>query len=379
MKKKFLSLVVVSFFMSACSNESISKLNNIDLNSNKTSSISNEETFKSSEINGIKFQKADPNKPLENMNKSNGNTSGTPSVATSGGTNPSVAAPAMAPATDAAISERAGALSKSIGIARPFISSNPFEEYVMTDYEEGITQGFSGSYIDAYNKIVKPVIKEWATDVRLTSSSGTTDEKGNNKNITPIKDGMYDQFKWNFTFASNSKKEVYSFYIGEKDTYVSRQKWSLKDLSAESVKIDSTKAIEIYKEKVADKNYEPENANYYKSPNSELLYTIPKNGTWSFYLQQEKEGLIWSVNVYFQTEYEKTETAQPVTQDPAKPVFTKPTPFKTISYSGGSARIDAKTGKVLSMNRIIKYTSTSYPYPCPNGYCGGDVIPLAVQ
>ena len=61
------------------------------------------------------------------------------------------------------------------------------------DYEEGVTNGFSGSSSDAYNKIVKPVLKEWASDSRMVNTSGTTDDKGNNKNQNPPQNGYYDQ------------------------------------------------------------------------------------------------------------------------------------------------------------------------------------------
>lgn len=63
-------------------------------------------------------------------------------------------------------------------------------------------------------------------------------------------------------------------------------------------------------------------------------------------------------------------TPAPVTTaNPQTPVFQKPQPIINISYSGGYAKIDAKTGKLIDMSRIVKYTNSIYPYPCPNGYC----------
>ncbi|MEK7432466.1 MAG: hypothetical protein AABZ74_04980 [Cyanobacteriota bacterium] len=379
--KKILLLTIASMIFTSCASPQGTNLQNSVPTISKVALNENSSTFEKTEVSGIKFKKADPNKPLDGSTTASGGANETSTV----NTNVGVATPsaAAAPALDSA----SGASKSSLAIGRPIIgggsyfpSGNSFEEYVMIDYEEGVTNGFSGSSSDAYNKIVKPVLKEWASDSRMVNTSGTTDDKGNNKNQNPPQNGYYDQFKWNFTFASSSKKEIYSFFISEKETYVSRQKWGLKDLSPENITIDSAKAIQIYKEKVADKTFQPDNQNYYKSQNSELLYSIPSNGTWNFYLQQDKDGLVWSVNVYFPVDYQKQEVKPTeISQDPAKPIFTKPVPTVSYSYSGGYARIDAKTGKVLSMNRIIKYTQQNYPYPCPNGFCGDVPVPLAVQ
>lgn len=370
MKKRLSNLIISCFLLTSCSTQQVvPNPANSPSNTNVSTTSTNQAGFEKSEINGIKFKKADP---IAQANTGNTATVNSPA--------PSVAPQAGSAASMGEASKSASMVSGDVASGRyfaPYYGGNSFEEYVITDFEEGVTAGFSGSYLDAYKKIVQPVVKEWASDTRLVNVTGSTDDKGNNKNLNtqPNQPYYYDQYRWSLTFASASKKEVYTFYIGEKETYISRQKWGLKNLVAENITIDSTKAIEIYKEKVADKTFNnPNEQNYYKGLNSELLYTVPEGGTWSFYLQQEKDTLVWNVNVYFPTKYENqpvtiASSTPTATASPQSPVFQKPQPVINISYSGGYAKIDAKTGKVIDMSRIIKYTNTVYPYPCPNGYC----------
>lgn len=367
MKKSLSTFIVSCLLLTSCATQQV--LPNPS-GSNSTTTVNNntitaeQAGFEKSEINGIQFKKADP------VAQANGAT-----VPTTG----SGAAP-QAAADSGAVSKSAALVSRDTASRyfSPYYGGNSFEEYVVTDFEEGVTTGFSGSYLDAYKKIVQPVLKAWSSDTRLVNVSGSTDDKGNNKDLnvsTQIQPYYYDQYRWSLTFASASKKEIYTFYIGEKETYISRQKWGLKNLTPDNITIDSNRAIEIYKEKVADKTFKtPSDQNYYGSTNSELLYTVPDGGTWNFYLQQENDTLVWNINVYFPTKYDNqpvvvASPAPASSASPQTPVFQKPQPIINISYSGGYAKIDAKTGKLIDMSRIVKYTNSIYPYPCPNGYC----------
>lgn len=364
--------------------------------------------FEQTEFAGLKFTKVtDKNVSLlNNVQQSSANTASGTSGAT-GMAQPvaaresaPLAAPAPnsvssgVPATDSAVRADIAPASK---MAAPsyvgyFPSPGPFEEYVMINFEEATSSGFTGTYIETLTKIVKPIITAWSKDARQTSVNGSTDPSGKNVNVDTQKDiapvpYYYSPYQWQFTYISVSKKEVYNIFVSSNETLVLRQKWVIKDLNPDEIKIDSNQAIKIVTEKISDKNYKsPDNQEQYKSPNSEILYSIPDKAMWYFYLSQEKEGLIWNVNFNFYNQPNvgiavplitsdtavssggsasgSTGTVSPGVSTPARPSVA-PQPSTYVWYSGGYARINAKTGDVLSLSRPMKYTETSYPYPYP--------------
>lgn len=286
-------------------------------------------------------------------------------------------APNMAPMVGAVSADAIGGGAK---MAAPYMSYfpaiGPFEEYTVIDFEEARTAGFSGTYLDTLNKIVKPVIVGLGNDARMTNSNGSSDANGVNKseqNSTApeisINPSYYQQYQWQFTYVSSSKKEVYSIFVSTKETLVLKQKWGIKDLSPDDIKIDSSKAIQIMTDSIKDKNFKsPDNQPVYTDQNSEILYEIPKNTSWYLYLEKEKGKLIWNinmnVNVYnYPVPMPLAETKDTSVSSGGGAVAVAP-PMPEYWYSGGYARIDAASGEILSLSRPMRYKN-NYIYPSP--------------
>jgi hypothetical protein len=280
----------------------------------------------------------------------------------------------------------------------PYYTSSPytyfgpvstFEEYTVVDFEEARKDGFSGSYLATLNNIIKPVISGLATDARLVSTYGSTDGNGKTAQPGPASSSYptasptgepyylptpgpyypgYNPYQWQFTYVSSTKKEVYSILVSPTETLILRQKWGLRDLMPQSIKIDSTEAIEIVRKAVRNKNTpdpQPSDAPYYSS-NAEEIYDISESATINYDLQNEKDSLEWIIS------FSDNSNIEPNT-----------------SISGGYARVNAKTGELVYFHRMFKYTyqpyytsapypdysGNPYPYATPSAYDGGSGYP----
>lgn len=304
----------------------------------------NQNKFSDNQSGGLKFNPiSEQNANL--LNSQNRNNSSTSPKSPQGGNTQEMAGdsamsnvPSVAPAAGSAV-------GRSDVYGNYLNSQNPFEEYIISDYQEAKTNGFNGSLMDGYNKIVKPIIKDWANDAKATYIFGNFISSGNLEN----QENLYPVYPLQYTYVSPSKKEVYSVFISPKETLVLRQKWILKNLVDANIKIDSKKAIEVYTSKVKDKNYNAEYDNNNLGPNSQPLYEIPANSYWTFYLSQEKDYLIWNINLNY-----SYPTISPMPVDKA---------YTNTWYSGGYAKINAQTGELISMSRPVKYTETVQPQP----------------
>lgn len=308
---------------------------------NKTSeqqNINKENKFSGNEIAGLKFnQVSDQNVNLINNQKANSqNRNNAPQASPQ---NPSQASDSALINTP----QPSLASGKSDIFGGYLNSQNPFEEYIMSDYQEAKTTGFNGSLLEGYTKIVKPIIKEWTSDAKATYIYGNLNQNGS----LEASDNIYSPHPLQYTYVSPSKKEVYSILVSQKETLVLRQKWILKNFIDSNIKIDSQKAIQIYNDKVKDKNYNTEYDNNNLSQNSQPLYEIPNNSYWTFYLSQEKDYLIWNINLNY-----TYPTIAPVPNNQA---------YTNTWYSGGYAKINAQTGELLSMSRPVRYTETVQP------------------
>lgn len=271
-----------------------------------------------------------------------------------------------------------------------FGSAGSFEEYTVIDFEEAHKDGFTGSYLSTLKSVINPIINSLATDARLISTYGNTDGKGKTIQpsatpptpLTPYPTGVpylpptpgpyyysdYNPYQWQFTFASSAKKEIYSVLVSASETLILRQKWGLRDLSPQNIKIDSTEAIEIVKKAVQDRNKpEPQQTPYpaYMTPGSyppdssvEEIYDIPENAVINYNLEKDKSTLEWNINFSYYN-YQEANT----------------------SYSSGYATVNAITGEIIYFHRIFKYkynpsptggyyypTSNPYPYGTPTPY-----------
>ncbi|MEK7432087.1 MAG: hypothetical protein AABZ74_03055 [Cyanobacteriota bacterium] len=334
---------------------------------------------------------------------SNASGSATPAIApmasSAGGA--STVAP-MAPMVRAA-----GDSAVSSSMAFPvsyFPYSGAFEEYTVVDFEEARSSGFVGSYAEIISKIIKPTISSIASDARMTNANGNLDKNGLNKNLPQPTNSATPMpyyygganYQWSFTFVSSSKKEVYNFYVSSTETLILRQKWGLKDLALDSIKIDSSEAIKILTNAIKDKSMNS-TQNQYLGTNSELLYDIPsdKDVSWNLYMELEKNKVIWNVNMNINYSPYSYPYPMPLAVDGSSGSGVAPAGSSVVSsdgtttsignagsakpeiarvpdyyYSGAYARIDAETGKILMFNRPNR---TKYePYPVYSGYSGPD-------
>ncbi|MFN8578978.1 MAG: hypothetical protein U0354_19290 [Candidatus Sericytochromatia bacterium] len=332
--KKILLLSLLLIY--SCSSNTPSQPNNNNQVNNNTSQSKDKQTnnFSSNEIAGLKFNKvSDQNVNLINNQQKSQGKSG--SVSNS-------AAP-LAPSSDM-VSRQGVSAPEMSRIGKPdiyggyFNSQNPFEEYIMIDYQEAKTKGSNGSFLESYNSIVKPIIKEWTNDYKSTYIYGNINDNNQNNDVNI--NGF--PYTWQYTYVSPSKKEVYSILISSKETLVLRQKWVLKNFIDTNIKIDSVRAIKIFSDKVKDKNYNSEYDNNNLSPNSKPMFEIPDNTYWTFYLSQEKDYLVWNINTNYIY--------------PTIPPIQNGQSYTNTWYSGGFARINAETGEIISMSRPVKYS-----------------------
>jgi hypothetical protein len=324
--------------------------------------------------------------------------------ATAGGTTSNTAAPS-APSAIAPMVAVAGDAKMAAGVAaypmNYFPQPGVFEEYVVTDFDEAKTAGFSGTYLNALNTIVKPVIANLGTDIRMVNSYGTSDDNGETKAdqaqpaVTQEKPqamplNYTQQYQWQFTFVSSSRKEVYNIFISAAETLVLRQKWGIKDLNPTDIKIDSSDAIKIVKKAIADKSFtSPDNQPVYSDPNAETLYELPPNANWYLYLEKDKGVLVWSLNINYNyggpIAYAADAPVAVSARDtagategssggsattgvgvayPGTTVIAPPPSYPEYWYSGGYARVNATTGEILSLVRPSRYKN-NYVYPVP--------------
>ncbi len=259
------------------------------------------------------------------------------------------------------------------GMPTPYFgSSASFEEYEMIDFEEARKKGQTGSYLSIVKNIINPIINSLSADARLISIYGNTDHTGNTVKSTPLPtyspgnnndirpsetpvasaipsysptyapSSSYEPYQWQFTYASSLKKEVYSILVSSVETLILRQKWGLKNLQNDQIKIDSTEAIQIVEKAVKDKNYGPTPypSPLYSDNGFQYIYEIPKEANLSYYLTNEKSGLVWNISFSY--------------YNPAE---------YNYYYNAGFARVNAKTGEIISVDRMSKYKSYPYYYP----------------
>jgi len=372
-KKHLIASVIAIFVLSGCSGLSqadIDKLKSLD--SKTIEQI----------VAGLKFSSvSEQNAALfnQNVNQHTGNNGNTGAVATAGGNAKLATAPAMESRNSSMAYDGATA---SMIAPRYFPQPGFFQEYVVIDFEEAKKEGYKGTYLSTLNDIIKPIIKGLAPDARLVNSNGNTDEKGVNLTQTTqdknYPEGYFGTYQWYFNFVSSDQKEVYNINVSEKETLVIRQKWGLKDLNISKIEIDSSKAIEIALNSIKDQSAKPSYDQIEDSTQqhtSKILYAPPTDlpYSWNFYLEQDKEGLVWNINLtIFNKPNEndvimyKTGSGQESSQTQQEADKTQQQPEKktvtNIWYDGGFTRISAETGKVLSFSRPMKHTNTYETY-----------------
>lgn len=395
-------LVSTSIFVTGCQQ---------NLASNPATQTQNGQTTTTNnvDVNGFKFTKVSQTDLAKYNSMVSQNAQATQNksesaIAPSAGSTSSASSPAAAPAPMAAVSS-SGIVASDMakGGAFPmsyFPYSGAFEEYTVVDFEEAKSAGFVGSYSDIVTKVIKPVIKTLASDARMTYVNGNLDSNGMNKNETQPTASInpnyyYNQYQWTFTFVSSANKEVYNFYISSESTLILKQKWGLKDLSYDNVKVDSSQAIKIVTDAIKDKTVATTNQDIsYAGSNTEFIYDLPKNTNWYLYLEKEKDALIWNINLNINYNYPiypvmpmydtATSSSSGVSEgSTGSSGGSAPTVMPTAPaeywYSGSYARIDATTGKILQFTRPTRTKAepypvyTAYPVPAPAVSAGAPV------
>lgn len=324
-------------------------------------------------IGTLNFSKVQDSKLAEYNNLLNRNLSG---VNSTGASDSSMSRPMPAPSMAPESKMVAPGADIAMRYFPPYGGGGFWEEYAVIDFEEAKQNGFTGTYLEALNKVVKPIISQLASDTRLVNTSGSSDLGGTNKVSEETKKLMpYMDYQWYFNFVSSSKKEVYSINISEKEVLVLRQRWGLKNLEFENIKIDSKDAIRIFSDAVKNKDLKStDNQEQYISPNSEILYDIPKENTsWYLYLENDKNNLVWSVsmNINYNYPMPAVMSSDTTVSSGGSVGVASATPYIGPSYwySGGYARVDANTGKLLNFTRPVKYTNNVVePYPTKEPY-----------
>jgi hypothetical protein len=309
-----------------------------------------------SNIGTLKFSKVQDSKLSEYNNLLNRNLSGSNNTVTSNSSaNRQSTVPSLAPE-----SKMSAPVSDTVMRYFPCCGGGFWEEYAVVDFEEAKQSGFTGTYLEALNKVVKPIVSQLPSDVRLVNTSGSSDLDGINKVTEENKKLMpYMDYQWYFNFVSSSEKSVYSINIGEKEILVLKQKWGLKKLNFENIKIDSKDAIKIFYDAIKNKDLKStDNQEQYLPSNAEILYDVPKESTsWYFYLENDKNNLIWSISMNINYNYPSASVNTEVSRASVEPTYW---------YSGGYARIDATTGKILSFSRPVRYKNNFIePNPIP--------------
>jgi hypothetical protein len=396
LSRKMVSHVTVAATILILSGCSTAGINNIDPNGNNTNNVNNNTG------SGLTFSKVSEDKKSQynNLITQNAVAVNESATAPSAGATAPASAPMVAVAGDAKMASGISAYPMSY-----FPQPGIFEEYVVTDFEEAKTAGFSGTYLNALTTVVKPVINKLGTDIRMVNSYGSSDDSGVNKSNTtePANNpGYYNPYQWQFTFVSSSKKEVYNIFISSTETLVLRQKWGIKDLDPNEIKIDSSDAIAKIKTAIANKKFTaPDDQQQYYSPEAEILYELPKDASWYLYLEKDKGKLVWNINFNYYNNngpiaYAKdaggttgssgSGTARAVAAvapdtpvattiavgepNPGTPVMMPPSP--EYWYNGGYARVDAATGDILSLVRPTRYKNVNVYPPC----CKTDPVPM---
>ncbi|GIW22446.1 MAG: hypothetical protein KatS3mg068_1453 [Candidatus Sericytochromatia bacterium] len=343
-------------------------------NSNEQNNVSNNKIINTS-TGTLRFNKITNDKLAEYNNLLNRNLSSAPNISSNINSRNNVSDSIVSSnSSTSSVAPSIGAESKmtiapSADIAMRYFPpyyGGFWEDYTVIDFEEAKQEGFSGTYLEALNKIVKPIISQLAPDIRLVNTSGNSDVEGNNKISEETKKIMpyMDYYQWYFNFVSSSQKEVYSINISQKEVLVLRQKWGLKKLDFENIKIDSKDAIKIFSDAIKNKDLKStDNQEQYLPKDGEIIYEIPENTSWYFYLENDKSNLIWSLSMNINYNYpiplESTVSSSGTTSAVEARPYTPPSYW----YSGGYARIDATTGKILSFTRPVRYKNNADPYP----------------
>lgn len=154
--------------------------------------------------------------------------------------------PASLPATGSGTGQAAGATSGNVWGG--YYGYGPFyggeAPQALVSLTEATAAGSRGPYTRAVAAIVAPVLQAWASDARLTSSTGVTGQDGllPDQEATAAASAGYTP-GWTLSYFSAARKELLTFAIGPTKTTVVRERWAALDLAAVPIAVDNDAAL----------------------------------------------------------------------------------------------------------------------------------------
>lgn len=310
----------------------------------------------------------------------------------------------------------------------PFTSGGDFNSYVPVQAEENIFAGSNSTeLLDVHTQTILPMLKEWDAQARLVESRGNT-APGNayNPSLEYVsipalgnEQPMMMRPAWIFRYASTPRKETLTIYVMQKETRAYRVSWSEPNIDLTQVKVTVAKAQEIARQAIADTTEKPgypvypESAQYLNA-NSKIIYSVPSDLNWNVSLSQQGKQLSYNLNFSYREDIAKpgvpvampssqpsggfiitqvtesplpSPTGSPTSNPNESPVPTvTPTPMPSPTgstlpfpdclpdyaryiYISGYVSIDAVSGKILNLNRPVRYDH--YGYYTPNCFAPG--------
>jgi hypothetical protein len=273
--------------------------------------------------------------------------------------------------------------------------SGPLGPMKLESATEAKAPGAAGSMRVVTERVVKPVLGDWAADAALVSSTGTVDSAGN-----PV--------DWSFVYSSSAHREAMLFFIGAQESRVILLKWAPVVLDAASIKVDGSEAIQVVTSAIANASFKsleeksgqdfflkqlggdgsgwgavgassggPVNATTIAVPPSipqvapmppvegergkllspgvtpqvtqDVLHSLTPGGTWSVRLQAIGTYQVWDMNY-----------TAPADTAAISPAHNPPLAGETSTYTSNwvSALVDARTGEVIRLTRPSRITTT---------------------
>lgn len=274
--------------------------------------------------------------------------------------------------------------------------------------------GAAGSFQEVLKSVVAPMVKDWAPDARLVTSSASLGNDGQpyvSPSMPPIETpygkrpypGPYgpEESGWRLTYTSSGRNEVLNFVVTAEKTTVIRLRYAPLDLQPETITVDSHQALSKLIAAIEDANFKSEEEktgqDYFMgfsfgdqppfqdpyAPKIEPVYEVSDQARWNVTLQSIMGQPVWEMNFHVpDTSYMARPMPMPMPVAPpvaveadasgAAPVVTPsamPMPVHTPSSyhfdNSGNGMVDARTGAVIRFRRPSKIHHQMMPGPSP--------------
>jgi hypothetical protein len=219
---------------------------------------------------------------------------------------------------------------------------------------EAQAPGAKGGFADVLKSVTGPVVKAWAADARLVSSSATLNGDGSLATDAPaqprpvpmavsagaatvasagtavgaparagfrVQGAGFEAFNgpqagWRLSYASTARSEVLHFFVRPDQTLVVRLRWAPIDLAPDAIAVDAAAALKKLVAAIADANTRSEEekngldyflgtpfeaagaTNGWVGEKVEPLFEVPRDARWNVSLQQILGKTVWSFNTW---------------------------------------------------------------------------------